>query len=181
MRTTYTLCAALSLAAGLAGAAQPLARADAEFLRQAAENHQAEIEGGKLALAKGVNTQVKGFAQQMVDDHTKASEELKALASAKGLETPAAPSMALKARLDLLASSDGSSFDRRYADNFGVNAHEGSIRLYQKAAAKAADADVKAFAAKALPTLQTHLQMAIDLRKATRQEGNVKSPKDRKQ
>jgi putative membrane protein len=183
MKPPLPLVLSIVLAFGLAGArgADKLARGDVEFLKQAAENGLAEVEGSKLAIAKAVNTQVKGFAQQMVDDHGKANEALKTLASAKGVELPAAPSMAQKAKIRLLDSADGAAFDRRYADNFGVAAHEGTIKLFQKAASSAADPDVKAFAAKTLPTLQTHLQMARDLKTETRKEGNAKAPHDRKQ
>ena len=80
---------ALSLAPATAHA-DKLARADAAFLKQAARNGLAEVEGSKLAVGKASNTQVKGFAQQMVDDHGKAHEELKALAATKGVELPEA-------------------------------------------------------------------------------------------
>jgi putative membrane protein len=63
----------------------------------------------------------------------------------------------------------------------GVSAHEDALRLFQKAARDAKDPDVKAFAAKALPTLAHHLQMAHDLKATVDNEGNAKAPNDRKQ
>jgi putative membrane protein len=172
--------AAAQVASG-AAAGSKLARADAAFLRQAAENGLVEIEAGKLAINKAVNTQVKGFAQQMVDEHTKANDELKSLAVSKGIQLPARASMGQRAKIDLLSSADGASFDRRYAGSIGVSAHESTIRLFQKAADRAADPDVKAFAAKMLPTLQHHLEMAHELKNVTAKEGNAKARGDRKQ
>jgi putative membrane protein len=62
-----------------------------------------------------------------------------------------------------------------------VSAHEITVKLFQKAARGAGDADVKAFAAKALPALEHHLQMARDLKATVDKEGNARAPSDRKQ
>jgi len=172
------ICAAALLVAGTARA--QLAPADAEFLKDAAQNVHTEIEGSKLALDKAVNVQVKGFAQQMVDDHTRAGEELAALAAAKGVEVPSGPSLIQKGKIKLLSATDGASFDRRYASSMGVSAHEDNIKLFQKAANNATDPDVKAFAEKTLPTLQHHLQMAQDLNDVAKKEGNIKTANDTK-
>jgi putative membrane protein len=158
-----------------------LSRADEAFLKQAAQNGHAEVESSKLAVTKAANTQVKGFAQQMVDDHTKANQELAALAASKGVDVPKEPSVAQKAKMKALSAADGANFDKRYADSMGVSAHQDTIKLFQKAATGANDPDVKAFATKTLPTLQHHLQMAQDLKSTTAKEGNVKAPGDKKQ
>jgi putative membrane protein len=162
-------------------AASPLARADAAFLAKAAQAGHAEVESSKLALAKAVNTQVKGFAQQMIDDHAKAGSELASLAASKGVKLPDAASLVQRTKIKLLAARDGAGFDREYASAMGVKAHEETVKLFQKAAQAANDADVKAFAAKTLPTLQHHLEMARELKAVTDKEGNAKAPSDRKQ
>src|SRR2546423_4317974 len=158
-----------------------VARGDSRFLHDAAQGGMAEVRASRMAVDKAVNTQVKGYAQQMVDDHAKADEALKALAAKKGVTLPAEPSLAQKAKLELLSSSDGASFDRRYASTWGVSAHRDTVRLFQKAATSAADPDIKAYAAKTLPTLQHHLQMAGELKVVASKEGNAKALHDRKQ
>lgn len=162
-----TVASPASVAAGVKVQADKLARADAAFLKQAAQNGHAEVQGSKLALDKGTHAQVKAFAQQMVDDHTKVAQELSALASNKGVDLPSEPSLAQKAKLKLLAQRDGEGFDRHYAESVGVSAHEDTVKLFKKAAAEAKDADVKAFATKTLPTLEQHLQHARDLKAST--------------
>jgi len=162
-------------------AAFAIAPGDADFLKAAAEASRTEVEAGKIAVAKGVNTQVKGFAQQMVDDHTKANDELDKLALAKGVVLPGGPTLTQKTKLELLSGRDGGGFDRRYTDTFAVGAHRDALRMFQKAAEKAADPDIKAFAAKMLPTLEHHFEMAKDLKGVVDKEGNVKAPTDRKQ
>jgi putative membrane protein len=140
-----------------------LARADTAFIKQAAENNHAEIESSRLAVQKASDPTVKAFAQQMVADHGKTGQELAALASAKGVELPDGPSLMQKAKLKLLDASDGADFDRRYSETMGLAAHRDTIALFQKASTGARDADVKAFAAKTLPGLQHHLEMAQKL------------------
>lgn len=140
-----------------------LPRAETAFLKQAAQNGHAEVESSKLALQKAANPEVKRFAQQMVDDHTKANAELKALAAAKGVELPDGPSLMQTGKMKLLGTADGDNFDRRYAEAMGVEAHRDTIELFEKASADATDADVKAFAQKTLPTLKHHLMMAEQL------------------
>lgn len=135
-------------------------RTDANFMKQAAENGHAEVEASKLALTKATNPEVKKFAQQMVDDHTKVGEELMALASAKGVELPKEPSLVQKGKAKLLDAADGAKFDQRYVASMGVDAHEDTLKLFRKAAKDAKDAEVKAWAAKTVPALEHHLEMA---------------------
>jgi putative membrane protein len=174
-----TLLAFLLLAA--TAQADTLSRADATFLKNAAQGGLAEVEGSKLALTKGVNTQVKGFAQQMVDEHGKANQELAALAASKGVKLPEVPSVTQRAKVKLLSARAGAGFDRDYARSVGVSAHEDTLRLFRKAAKDASDPDIKAYASKALPTLEHHLEMARELKATVDKEGNAKAPGDRKQ
>ena len=158
-----------------------LARADESFLKQADQNGLAEVESSKLALTKAQHQQVKAFAQQMVDDHTKANDELKALAQSKGVELPNQPSLAQRAKMKLLEKSDPENFDRRYIEQMGVEAHEDNVKLFQKAANEARDADVKSYASTTLPKLQEHLRMAQDLKAVTDKDGSASASGTRKQ
>ena len=142
-----------------------LAHADSSFIENASQSGLFEVEESQLALSRSQNTQVKAFAQQMVDDHTKANQELMGLAQQKGVKVADKPSMMMRGKIDVLkARKDG--FDHHYAES-QVNAHESTIKLFRKEAQDGKDADVKAWAAKMLPALEHHLQMAQDLRKAT--------------
>jgi putative membrane protein len=70
----------------------------------------------------------------------------------------------------MLKTAEGATFDRRYAESMGVQAHEDNIELFEKAAGSAEDADVKAYAQKLLPKLQEHLKMAQELVKGLPKE-----------
>jgi putative membrane protein len=140
---------------------------DKRFLKAAAQSGEYEIEGSKIAQNKAKSAEVKTFAKHLIDDHTKAAAELKALASKKGVELPAKPSLLQQASLKLLDMHKGADFDDEYAENVGVDAHESAVEDFSDAAEDAKDPDVKAFAQKTLPTLQKHLEMAKALRVKT--------------
>ena len=139
---------------------------DADFLKQAAQNGHAEVEASKLAQTKATQPDVKSFAQKMVDDHQKAHQELAQLAQSKGVKLPEDPSLMQRGKLKMLSGADGEKFDKRYAESFGVKAHEDTVKLFKDAAANAKDAEVKAFAQKTLPKLEEHLTMARSMEAA---------------
>lgn len=103
----------------------------------------------------------------MIDDHTRANEELKALAKKNNLELSDDADLMNKAKAMILQVRDGENFDEAYANN-QVVAHEQAIELYQKAAAPD-DGEISAWAKKTLPKLEHHLQMATDLQGKTHQ------------
>lgn len=162
-----TCVGAAAVAATGVAYADSVAHGDASFLKNAAEAGSMEVEGSQLALNKASSADVKSFAQQMIDDHTKAAQDLSALASSKGVKLPEGPSITQKAKLKLLGTHEGAKFDADYAKSVGVKAHEDAVKLFTKASTDAKDADVKAFAAKTLPTLQHHLEMARELQAKT--------------
>ena len=139
---------------------------DREFLENAAQSGHLEVQGSQLALEKARSEEVKTFAQKMIDDHGKAGQQLAALAKSKGYDAPTEPSLMQKARLQALGLRD-EGFDKAYADEIGVGAHEQAVELFEKASNDVKDPDVKQFAIQTLPTLQQHLQMAKTLKQAT--------------
>lgn len=138
---------------------QRLDSEDEDFLERAAESGHTEIAGSKLAQQKARSADVKAFAEQMIADHTKVAQELAALAKSKGYTPPTEPSLIDKAKLKTLEMRD-EGFDKAYADEIGVQAHQDAVDLFKQAAEQAKDADVKAFAVKTLPALEQHLTMA---------------------
>lgn len=131
---------------------------DLDFMNQAAMGSMAEVEIGRLALNQAASAEVKGFAQHMIDDHSKAGGELKQLAQGKKVMLPPEVSPTHKQTMEKLSKLKGAEFDREYVKAM-VEAHEKDVTAFGAVAQNATDADVKAFAAKTLPTLQQHLQM----------------------
>ncbi|SDO67683.1 protein of unknown function [Paracidovorax cattleyae] len=75
----------ISASVVLEGQASRLTRADKSFRDDAAHNGHAEVRSSQLALQKARNPKVRAFAQQMVDDHTQANQQLAALAAGKNM------------------------------------------------------------------------------------------------
>jgi putative membrane protein len=130
-----------------------------DFMVKAADGGMEEVEMGKLANGKATNQRVKNFGQMMVDDHSKAGDELKSLASQKNVTLPAAMGDDHHKDMDDLNKKKGKDFDKSYMKMM-VNDHEKDISEFEKAAKNATDADLKAWAEKTLPVLRKHLDSA---------------------
>ena len=100
------------------------------------------------------NAEVKKFATRMVTDHTKANNQLKALAKKKGVT--------LDAEAPKMDKMDDATFDKDYMDHM-VKDHEKAVSNFEEEAKDGGDADVKAWAGKTLPTLKKHLEMAKEI------------------
>lgn len=135
------------------------AAVDGMFIRTAAMDGMAEVEHGRLAAQNATHDEVKQFGQRMADDHGKANDELKGLASQKSVTLPAELDAKHKAMHDKLSKMKGDAFDRAYMAHM-VTAHQQAVGLFSKESKAGKDSDVKAWAAKTLPTLQEHLKLA---------------------
>lgn len=165
---------AVAMAMGTASAAD-LSRGDQKFLKFAAESSMLEIQASQVAVQKAQHPDVKAFATMMVADHTKVDAELKALAATKGYTLPTELSGGKKRTLDGLNKKTGHDFDEEYADEIAVDAHEDAVDAFKDAADDAKDAEIKAFAAKTLPSLQAHLEKGKALEKAIDDSSKTKT------
>lgn len=136
-----------------------LSKGDQDFLAKAGEGGVAEVTLGQLAASKAASDDVKAFGNQMVTDHGKANDELKALAAQKSFGLPTGPGKEGEEASNKLSSKSGKDFDKAYMDDM-VKDHEKDIKEFEKASKDAKDPDIKAWAAKTLPTLKHHLEMA---------------------
>jgi putative membrane protein len=87
---------------------------DSDFVNDAAIAGMAEVELGNLASQKGTNANVKKFGKMMVDDHTAAGDNLKAIATKYSIEWPTALDDKHRDLRDKLAKLSGAEFDREY-------------------------------------------------------------------
>ena len=160
-----TLAIALSTSMGAAFAAT-----SNDFVDKAAAGGIAEIETSRLALEKSQSADVKAFANMMITDHSKANDELAAIAKKNDIEVPDTTTLVKQAKEKILDMRD-ESFDSAYANN-QVKAHEDTIELFKKQANTVTDdktkgaMELKGFAQKMLPGLEKHLDMAKKLQAA---------------
>jgi len=170
-RTTTSIIGVVVLASGVAlgaqssGAGQAAqAKSDQAFADKAAVAGMAEVELGRMASRQASSSKVKSFGDRMVADHTKAGDELKSIATTKGMTLPTSLDSMHQATRDRLANLSGAEFDRAYMDAM-VMGHQTVASELMTEANGGADPQFKAFAAKTLPTVQDHLRMARDIQK----------------
>jgi putative membrane protein len=132
------------------GGKRALSAKDKAFVKAAAKGGMMEVEWGKLASQNAKNADVKKFGNRMVTDHSKANDELMAMAREEGVDLPA-------------AKSPGKwKSDKDYMDMM-VKDHEKVLAEFQGEAKNGSDADLKKFADKTSKTIEKHLSMAKEI------------------
>lgn len=134
---------------------------DKTFAMTAAKAGKMEVKMAQMAEQRSVSADVKKFALRMIEDHTKANKELAEIVGAQQDATQEVDKEHQEA-LDHLFKLQGVEFDREYA-KIQLKAHEEAVQLFDTEARSGQDSRLKAFAAKCLPTLREHLQMAKSL------------------
>ena len=129
------------------------------FAAAAAANDLAEITVCRLALQRASDAEVKKFAEMMINDHTRTTQELTRIAATQQLALPRMPDVKDQAAADALSGLSGSQFDREFMKG-QVAGHMCAVQLFQAEAERGADPNIKAFAAKFLPRIKEHLEMA---------------------
>jgi putative membrane protein len=129
-------------------------------MMMAAKGGMSEIEMARMALQKSSSDGVKQYAQKMIDDHTMAGDELKQLAATKGVTLPMAADAKQMAMMAKLQRMSGMEFDMMYVKEAGVKAHQEMEKLFMKESMSGKDMETKDWAAKTLPIVRMHLQMA---------------------
>jgi predicted outer membrane protein len=147
-------------AGATASGATKMSKADSKAITDMAMVNMAEVEMGKLAQSKSQNPEVKTFAQQMIDDHTKGLQEVQTVAQSKGITLPTELDAKHKAMSAKLAKLEGEKFDREYMKVGGTASHKEALSLLNKNEKNAKDADVKGLATKMKPTVEQHLKAA---------------------
>ncbi len=115
------------------GARKMMKSADMNFAVKAAQGGTAEVQMGQLAATKASNPDVKAFGQKMVDDHTKANDDLKSVAEKENMTLPTTMGAKDQAEYNKLQSLSGAKFDREYVKCM-VKDHAEDIKEFQKEA-----------------------------------------------
>jgi putative membrane protein len=136
-----------------------------DFVTDAAMSNMAEIQASKAALDRQPDADTKPFARKMVKDHEKISRQLKALIDSGKVKAslPTALDSEHQQQLSDLEGKSGSDFDHAY-DQMQLQAHEKAVSLFQEYAKTGDNPRLKAWAAKTLPHLKGHLEMAKNLK-----------------
>jgi len=141
---------------------------DKKFVKNAALGGLTEVELGKLATQKASDQKVKDFGQKMVDDHTKANDELKQAATKSNIPVPESLDSKHQSRIDKLSKLSGAEFDKAYVKD-QLKDHQKDVQEFKDEAQNGTDPNIKAFASTAVPVLEHHLEMVKDLNKGEKQ------------
>ncbi len=153
------LMASIAIALVPVAALAAVSSGDAKFLKQAAEGGMAEVELGKIAQQKAMRDEVKQFATRMVDDHTKANDEIAKIAGANGVELPTKVDDSTRKEMEKLQGLSGPDFDRAYMKHM-VADHRKDLREFRHEAKSHSGTDAQQFAGRTVPVLLEHLRSA---------------------
>lgn len=146
-----------------AEAAAPVGMSTATYLPSAASGDLLEIQSGQLALQRSCDPAVRAFAQMIVNDHTRMSNEMAATARASNIPMPP-PQLAPQhqAALERLASATGPMFESEFR-NSQIAGHQEALALHQGYADAGEYGPLRALASSAVPVVQAHLDQAQNL------------------
>lgn len=151
---------------GAAGqAASGVSSGDEKALKDMAQANINEVAAAKIALSKAQSSEVKAFAEKMVEDHGGALTKVQAVARQKGVTLPTGPDAAHKAMADKLEKQSGEAFDKMYMENAGAKDHKMVLSKLQSDAMKIKDPDVKTLADAHTPVVEQHLKSARQILK----------------
>jgi putative membrane protein len=153
-----------------AAQAEPLGPPDSEALITGYQIIQFDLQechaiqgGASMANGNGtVSVDILKVSAKICSDAAAFAPKLEALAKSKGFEMPRQLPYMLTARYASLVRDQGPGLGVRYL-NDQISSHEDALAVFQDEAANGKDPDVKAAAAKVIPTVQSNL----DLLKAT--------------
>ena len=141
-----------------AGGAGQLSETDRTFLMMAGKDGMKEVHMGQMAAKEGQSAEVKKMGSQIAADHTKANQQLMAIAEKKGVK------LDTKHKMPKMSKTDMANFDQAWIGMM-INDHQKDIAVYQRQGQQGADPELKAFAKKTLPVLQKHLKMVQQAQK----------------
>ena len=147
------------------------------YVKAAAVSDMYEIESSRLALERTKSAEVKSFAQEMIDAHTKTSNELKSILATQKIEV-ALPAELDGRRTEMMENLKGASdadFDGRYL-NQQTNAHQEAVILFRGYAESGDNPQLKQFAGTHLPHIEHHLEMVKALDKSGADNNAVGGP-----
>jgi putative membrane protein len=147
--------------AAVTSAKDVLAQEDKTFVREAATGGMAEVELSRVAQ-KSENADVKRFAERLIEDHTRANEQLTSIAAGLGVEMPKTLDSEHERMRAKLQALHGKAFDDQYMHDM-VEDHNKALKLFQQEERSGHNTELKQFAQKTLPTLEEHQKMAVEL------------------
>lgn len=129
----------------------------APFVQQAASSGMFEVQAAELALQQGnLSEGVRTLAQRLRDDHQKANQELKSIASELNVQVPETMAEKHQTMLRELRDTTGQQFESKFLEQ-QRKAHEEAIQLFERASLQLPAGRLQSFAKATTPVLRQHL------------------------
>jgi putative membrane protein len=103
-----------------------ISTSDRNWVSDQLSDGMAEVELARLAKDHAANSDVKQFAQMMIDDHTKAGDQLKQIASQYSITPESNVDDTHQDLVDKLSKLNGADFDKQYMDAM-VDDHQDAV------------------------------------------------------
>jgi putative membrane protein len=132
-------------------------KVDADFIATVNDIVNAEIQAGKLAMAKGSDKRIKNFGRIMVKDYTKGSVKLDSISKKKRIPLADTLTAETAGKMVALNSMTGKDFDRAYIDYITAD-HENAITIFERAQKNCFDKEIKTTARKGILVFKRHLE-----------------------
>ena len=136
---------------------------DGAFVAAAAQSGLAGVTLGRIAVEKGSRPEVKKIAEQMVQLGERMNDEVKPLLKAQRLAAPTEMDARQKRAHEWLLKLSGTDFDRAFVASMS-STRTTELMVFQRAADRAHDPALKAWAAKTLPILQEQQEALTKMR-----------------
>ena len=149
-------------AAASAANARPMPlqlREERRFLKDAAAASRFQADAARMALARSRAPTVRSLAAQLLDQQNGSGGELVRLLHERGMAPPMLANSQRKT-LNHLAKLQGGKFDREFLVQVALKSQRDELLDYERAAAAAADPDLKAWIERTLPALRYRLATA---------------------
>lgn len=153
-----------------------LSQQDLEFMKNAAIGGMAEVDLGKLAQQNGQSPDVKSFGARMVQDHSRANEQLMNIAKERGVQLPQQLDSEHMQERDRLTKLQGEAFDRAYM-RMMVADHDKDMKEFRKEAQMGHDRELKRFARETLAMIEQHDQLAHNIDRQLVGVGSSRTPR----
>jgi len=153
----------LAMASGLALAKGAFNQTDKRFVTEAANSGVYETQVAQVAEKRAQSPEVKAYAGMLLREHEKSNDALKKLAASKSMTLPRELPHEFRGRVQGFEREDVGSFDREFLQKLGLDDHDKSIELFERAADRATSVELKNFAKAQLPVLRKHRERAQEL------------------
>jgi putative membrane protein len=126
-----------------------------------------EIQASQMALRRSQRTDVKDFAQQMIKDHTRTSDDLKSMLGSlnEPIEPPTKLNALFQTLMDDLSGASEEHFDKRYLAQ-QESVHSAAVTLTKTYRDHGDNSALRELAKLAVPLYENHLRMVKNLAKA---------------